>query len=74
MDDVHAWECEAIRRSLYALRQEWKAIKAACEARKANFNPAQPRVPRGHADGGQWTDDGVYRVTISDYKLYHLRL
>jgi hypothetical protein len=23
-----------------------------------NFNPNQPRVPRGNPDGGQWTDDG----------------
>lgn len=26
--------------------------------RKANFNPAQPRVPAGNPDGGQWTDSG----------------
>lgn len=26
---------------------------------KANFDPNQPRVPRGHPDGGQWTDDGL---------------
>lgn len=26
--------------------------------RKANFNPNQPRVPRGSSDGGQWTDAG----------------
>ena len=24
---------------------------------KANFDPNQPRVPRGYPDGGQWTDD-----------------
>jgi hypothetical protein len=23
---------------------------------KANFNPSQPRVPKGNPDGGQWTD------------------
>lgn len=23
---------------------------------KANFNPSQPRVPAGSADGGRWTD------------------
>ena len=27
-------------------------------ALKANFNPNQPRVPRGNPDGGQWTSDG----------------
>ena len=25
---------------------------------KANFNPAQPRVPAGSPEGGQWTGDG----------------
>jgi hypothetical protein len=25
---------------------------------KANFDPNQPRVPRGNADGGQWTRVG----------------
>jgi hypothetical protein len=25
---------------------------------KAGFNPAQPRVPAGNPDGGQWTSDG----------------
>ena len=24
--------------------------------RKANFNPGQPRVPRGHPHGGRWVD------------------
>jgi hypothetical protein len=27
---------------------------------KANFNPTQPRVPRGNPDGGQWTDDPAH--------------
>ena len=27
--------------------------------RKANFNPNQPRVPRGSSDGGQWTGSGT---------------
>lgn len=26
--------------------------------RKAGFDPAQPRVPAGNPDGGQWTDSG----------------
>jgi hypothetical protein len=39
---------------------------------KAGFNPAQPRVPAGHPEGGQWTGDGVaadagpYRDVIRD--------
>jgi hypothetical protein len=28
------------------------------KAYKANFNPAQPRVPAGSREGGQWTSDG----------------
>jgi hypothetical protein len=33
---------------------------------KANFNPDQPRVPAGNADGGQWTDaDGGYTRSVS---------
>ena len=28
------------------------------QARKANFNPNQPRVAAGNPDGGQWTSEG----------------
>ena len=27
------------------------------ENRRHSYDPNQPRVPRGHPDGGQWTDD-----------------
>jgi hypothetical protein len=27
--------------------------------RRGGYDPSQPRVPVGHSDGGQWTDDGV---------------
>lgn len=30
---------------------------------KANFDPNQPRVPRGHPNGGQWTRVGGWRST-----------
>lgn len=48
------------------LRLKWLAAAANFElamrrharALKANFNPNQPRVPRGNPDGGQWTDAG----------------
>ena len=40
---------------LAALRMEWALMKLA---RKAGFDPTQPRVPAGNADGGQWTDAG----------------
>jgi hypothetical protein len=35
---------------------------------KYNFNPAQPRVPAGSPDGGQWTDAGgsLTRVAAND--------
>lgn len=36
--------------------------------RKANFNPDQPRVPRGHPDGGRWTQvgDSPAAILVSD--------
>lgn len=37
------------------------ALRRVAEAStlfRANFNPAQPRVPAGNPDGGQWTDAG----------------
>lgn len=42
-----SWRLAEVRFAL-ALRQL---------AGKANFNPNQPRVPRGNPDGGQWTRD-----------------
>lgn len=33
-------------------------LAAASRLVKANFDPAQPRVPAGNPDGGQWTDAG----------------
>lgn len=44
------WLAAATRFEAAALRYE------AC-LRKANFNPAQPRVPAGNPDGGQWVAD-----------------
>lgn len=36
---------------------------------RAKFNPNQPRVPRGYANGGQWTDgDGYGRATSGGYR------
>jgi hypothetical protein len=49
------------------LRPDWERYvepafvpfyRAQFEA-KANFNPNQPRVPRGSPDGGQWTAEGA---------------
>jgi hypothetical protein len=49
-----------------ALRLKWLAAARRFEiaahrhrlALKYGYNPAQPRVPRGNPDGGQWTDAG----------------
>jgi len=35
-------------------------------ALEQKFNPNQPRVPRGHPDGGQWTDGGFSGSSIFD--------
>ena len=56
------------RYELAALRFEIKLLKASLQARrhaKANFNPDQPRVPAGHPDGGQWTDDDGWPADAS---------
>jgi len=48
------------------LRPDWKSyVQPGYEPsvlslleEKANFNPSQPRVPKGNPDGGQWTSEG----------------
>jgi hypothetical protein len=46
--------CEiAAQRMLVALEHLSRLVE------KANFNPNQPRVPRGRREGGQWTRDGT---------------
>jgi len=57
----HAVALRAIEGDLLRLR--WLAAATRCElamhrhmlALKYGYNPAQPRVPRGNPDGGQWT-------------------
>jgi hypothetical protein len=55
--------CERRRRAAdlaaSRVRQSLRRLYAAVLAEKANFNRDQPRVPRGHHDGGQWTDGGL---------------
>ncbi|MEX1060624.1 MAG: hypothetical protein WED13_06345 [Methyloceanibacter sp.] len=46
-----------MRSVIHAKNVEAKLLQLAGAA-KANFNPNQPRVPRGNPDGGQWTDAG----------------
>ena len=43
---------------LVRLRRELELVKREYYARKAGFNPNQPRVPVGNSDGGQWTSGG----------------
>lgn len=54
MREVHQDEV-SIRREILAARVMLEAIKLHLLCGKANFNPNQPRMPRGHPDGGQWT-------------------
>jgi hypothetical protein len=46
----------ALRHEIAKLRLDWELFKFALKGQKA-FNPAQPRVPKGNTDGGQWTDE-----------------
>jgi len=38
------------------------AIRRGRFFQKLGYDPNQPRVPAGNADGGQWTDDGASDV------------
>lgn len=40
-------------------------LRVATAEIEKKFNPNQPRVPRGHADGGQWTETGAGNGAIS---------
>jgi hypothetical protein len=51
-------ELLALRRDHAVLRRAFEEVKAALLARKAGFDPNQPRVPAGNSYGGQWTDAG----------------
>lgn len=54
-----------LKRAILALKRHIAAERVLLAGRhlaallgKANFNPAQPRVPAGNADGGQWIGTG----------------
>ncbi len=54
-------ELQALDRARYdlaALQVEVQLLRLQL-IHKANFNPNQPRMPRGNPDGGQWTRVGV---------------
>ena len=59
---MHGKEVGGTGGSLIALvRRESFLLRAACLQAllgKANFNPSQPRAPRGGSDGGRWVDEG----------------
>ena len=42
----------------YWQRSSRRQLRNLQRAVKANFNPNQPRVPRGNPDGGEWTGTG----------------
>jgi len=63
-DVATADAAQAHRRwQIAVLRRDWELLRFALLGRKAghpaNYNPAQPRVPAGNADGGQWTSEGA---------------
>jgi hypothetical protein len=47
-----------LRAKLAGYALELAAIRLQLLLRKANFNPAQLRIPAGQPGGGQWTSDG----------------
>jgi hypothetical protein len=51
-------ELIAIRANLNASAFWLAALRLHRLVGKANFNPNQPRVPRGHREGGRWTREG----------------
>jgi hypothetical protein len=57
LDSLSPDELRRLRPGYYWLRFG-QAAWIRNHARKANFNPNQPRVPAGNPDGGQWTSEG----------------
>jgi hypothetical protein len=68
------WEAECAEHKLRA-DIAWERFKAAfmrgdfAPRQKANFNPNQPRVAAGNADGGQWTSGGGARSADGEAQL-----
>jgi hypothetical protein len=63
-EEQAAFEAEraALERGLLEVRRELAGLKLDLAIRrlrlKANFNPDQPRVPKGDPKGGQWAKEG----------------
>ncbi|MBK8455999.1 MAG: hypothetical protein IPL47_01870 [Phyllobacteriaceae bacterium] len=53
--DLPEFAAHRLRAALVGLNFILTGRRFAALAAKANFNPGQPRVPRGNADGGRWT-------------------
>lgn len=52
--DWYEFNSSPLRWQLADLRVQAAMLRLSVTL-KAGFRPDQPRVPRGHADGGQWT-------------------
>ncbi|HUC60933.1 MAG TPA: hypothetical protein VMF53_03170 [Alphaproteobacteria bacterium] len=61
---ISAARIEKTERAL--VRAARRARAAETSAGKANFNPDEPRVPVGQADGGEWTDGGASTSDAAD--------
>lgn len=65
-------KCSQLQASLAFRRMQLSYARALVAFGKAGFNPAQPRVPAGYPDGGQWTREGgaadasPYRDVVRD--------
>ncbi|MGV3635314.1 MAG: hypothetical protein ACO1NY_13270 [Pseudorhodoplanes sp.] len=57
MDNEISVELGRVRWHLAALRFEHAMLRHAVALRRLKYDPNQPRVPAGNADGGQWTRD-----------------
>lgn len=55
MDNEISVELARVRWYLAALRFEHAMLRHAVALRRLKYDPNQPRVPAGNADGGQWT-------------------
>jgi hypothetical protein len=58
-------ELEGLAQDLRKVGREWPSLVRS-ELHKAGFNPNEPRVPAGNADGGQWTNDSGRSVDDSE--------
>jgi len=69
--DEIAKEIARLMRDPDALRNERERTPRF--GRRGHYDPNQPRVPAGHADGGQWTDDGRNGTTDEQLPVQQAR-